>query len=315
MVVALAPVEYSDAAVPVRVPGVLSRQEEPELAFKIGGVVEEVLVRTGEAVKKDQVLARLRLDEIEAQLTQARSALAKAERDFARVERLQANAVATLEDLQDARTGVDVAAAQMRIAEFNRRYAVITAPADGQILRRLVEPNEIVAPGKAVLGFAADDSGWLVRAGVADADLARLQPGDRAEVTLSHAAEMTLPGAITRIAGAANSSTRTTEVEILLAQPPTAARSGVAVAVTLWPRPVTPRPVVPASVLIEGEGGVASVFVVRSGQDVALRQKVEVEALDGAKAYLRTALSPDLRLVVRGGEYLRDGSRVAEAPK
>lgn len=311
--VALAPVQYSDAAVPVRVPGVLSRTEESELAFKIGGIVEEVSVRTGEAVRAGQVLARLRLDEIDAQLAQAHSALAKAERDRQRVERLQANAVATLENLQDARTAVDVAAAQVRIAEFNRRYAVITAPADGHILRRLVEPNEVVAPGRPVLAFAADGSGWLVRAGVADADLARLTPGDRAEIVLSDHAPNTLAGRLARIAGAANPATRTTEVEILLEPGPGAARSGVAVTATLFPRPVEPRPVVPASVLIEGEGGRASVFVVAPGTAVARRQPVEIETLDGTSAYLRTRLPTDTRLVVRGGEFLRDGSKVVEA--
>lgn len=310
VVVELAPVEYSEAALPVRVPGVLSRKEEADLAFKVGGIVESVFVRTGEAVKKDQVLAQLRLDEIEAQVTQAQSGLAKSQRDLARVERLQANAVATLEDLQDARTAVDVAGAQARIAEFNRRYAVISAPADGHILRRLVEPNELVAPGRAILGFAADDAGWLVRAGVADVDLARVRIGDRAEIGLGRSEAVRVHGRVTQIAGAANAATRTTEVEIQLDTPPAEARSGVAVTATLLPQPVPARPRVPATVLIEGEAGGASVFVVEEGSAVARRQRVEVETLDGPYAYLRTALPQNARLVVRGGEYLRDGGRI-----
>src|SRR5262249_22124417 len=135
VLVELAPVTYSTAAMPVAATGVLGRRTESDLSFKIGGVVESVNVRVGEVVARDQVLASLRLDEIEAQLTQARSAWEKARRDLARVEKLRGGAVATLENLQDAQTAVDVAAAQVRIAEFNRRYAVITAPAAGRILR------------------------------------------------------------------------------------------------------------------------------------------------------------------------------------
>lgn len=311
--VAVAPVEYSTAAVPVHATGVLSRKNEADLSFKIGGVVESVLVRAGDAVKKDQVLAQLRLDEIDAQLAAARSGLAKAQRDLARVEKLQANAVATLENLQDARTAVEVAAAQVRIAEFNRRYAVIAAPADGWVLRRSVEPNELVTSGHTVLGFAANDGGWLVRAGLADADVVRLHVGDRGEVAVDGAPDTRIAGTITHISEAADPMTRTTQIEIALDRAPVEARSGMVVAATLFPPPVASRPRVPASVLIEGAQRMASVYVVDNGATVARRVKVEVEALDGADAYLRTPLPPTARLVVRGGEYLHDGASIAVA--
>lgn len=311
ILVELAPVTYSDAAVPVRVTGVLSRKAEADLAFKIGGIVEEIAVRAGDRVTKGQQLARLRLDEIDAQLLQAQTALAKAERDLARVEKLQANAVATLENLQDARSAVDVAAAQARIAEFNRRYAVITAPADGQVLRRMVEPNELVGAGKVILGFAADDEGWLVRAGVADADLARVRVGDRAAIAIG--GTDVGGGQVSHISGAADGATRTTAIEIALDSAPAAARSGMVVTARLTPQPVTPRPVLPASVLIEGQHATASVYLVAPGADVARRQVVELEALDGEQAFLRTALPRDAQVVVSGGEFLRDGGRVTVA--
>jgi RND family efflux transporter MFP subunit len=311
ILVELAPVTYSEAAVPVRVTGVLSRKAEADLAFKIGGIVEEIAVRAGDRVTKGQLLARLRLDEIDAQLLQAQTSLAKAERDLARVEKLQANAVATLENLQDARSVVDVAAAQVKIAEFNRRYAVITAPADGQILRRAVEPNELVSAGKVILAFAADDEGWLVRAGVADADLTRVRVGDRAEISLG--GTDIGGGKVTHISGAADTATRTTGIEIALDSAPAAARSGMVVTARVMPQPVAPRPVVPASVLIEGQHDTASVYLVQPGSDVARRQVVELEALDGERAFLRTALPREARVVVSGGEFLRDGGRVTVA--
>lgn len=311
VLVELAPVRYSDAAVPVRVTGVLSRKAEADLAFKIGGIVEEIAVRAGDRVTAGQLLARLRLDEIDAQLLQAQTSLAKAERDLARVEKLQAHAVATLENLQDARSVVEVAAAQVRIAEFNRRYAVIMAPADGQVLRRAVEPNELVSAGKVILAFAADAEGWLVRAGLADADLARVRVGDRAAVSVGGAEAA--GGRVTHISGEANAATRTTGIEIALDSAPAAARSGMVVTARVTPQPVPPRPVVPASVLIEGQHDTASVYLVQPGADVARRQVVELEALDGEEAFLRTTLPRDAQVVVSGGEFLRDGGRVTVA--
>ena len=310
--VELAPVVYADNAVPIRATGVLSRKTEADLSFKIGGVLEAVAVRVGDAVEKGQVLAQLRLDEIDAQLAQARSALEKAQRDLARVEKLQANAVATLENLQDARTAVEVASAQVRIAEFNRRYAAIAAPAAGRILRRTAEPNELVSAGKAILGFAADGDGWLVRVGLADADLVRVRVGDRAEIALGSEAAK-IAGTITQIAEGADAVTRTTQIEVTLERAPAEARSGFVGAAMLFPQPVKARPRVPASVLVEGTHRSASLYLVEPGATVAHRVIVEVEALDGTDAYLRTALPTTAQLVVRGAEYLHDGASIAVA--
>jgi RND family efflux transporter MFP subunit len=313
VVVQLAPVAYSDAAVPVRASGVLSRKTEADLSFKISGVVEAVLVRAGDVVEKGQVLARLRLDEIEAQVTQARSAHEKAQRDLERVEKLHTSGAVASEALQDARTALEQAAATARIADFNRRFAVITAPSVGRILRRAAEPDELAGAGKPILGFASDADGWIVRAGLAERDVARVQLGDRVEVTGACTEDKVWPGRVTQISEAVEPLTRTTQVEVALTAPPCSARSGSVAAVTLFPQPVAARPVVPATALIEGAAGTASVFVVDEGASASRRVTVDVEALSDTRVFLRTALPRTARIVASGGEFLRDGAAIAAA--
>ena len=306
LVVKLAPITRTTAAVPIRATGLLARRDEAGLSFKVDGVVETVLVRAGDTVKAGQELARLRLDEIEARAAAARSALDKARRDEERIERLQAKAVSTLENLQDARTAVELAEAQMKIAEFNRRFAVITAPAAGHILQRNVEPDEYVAPGRIVLGFASDSSGWLARVGLSSRDVARLSVGDRAEVAGA-------VGHLSQISAAADPATRTIAVEIALDSTPDGARSGSVAPVILHPPPGPSRPVVPASALIEATGSTAHLFIVDPGSTHARRLTVEIEALHGDLAYLRTPLPEGPQLVIQGSEYLRDGSPIQPA--
>lgn len=298
------PVVYSTEAVPVRATGVLARKREADLSFKTGGVIETVLVRVGDSVRKGQILARLWQDEIQAQVAQARSNFEKAQRDLARQERLHAGAVGTIEDLQDAHTTLELAAAQLKMAEFNSRYSVITAPEDGRILRRLAEPDELTAAGRAILSFASDSEGWIVRAALAESDVAGLRLGDRAEIDGAS-------GKISQISEGTDATTRTVPVEIALRTPPPHARSGMITAVTLFPQPVAARPVVPASVLIEGSGKKASLFLLDTGAEKVRRVPVEIESLENAQAYLRTTLPKTARLIVRGGEYLQDGAAVA----
>lgn len=314
LVVRTVPVAYSDRAVPVRATGLLSRKAEADLSFKVGGMIEAVLVRAGDEVKRGQELARLRFDEIDAQVAQAASVVEKARRDLARVEKLTAGRVATLENLQDARTAVDLAAAQLRIAEFNRKYAVVVAPDDGRILRRLAEPNEWVTAGKEILAFASDVEGWLVRAGLADADAARIRIGDR--VTVTHAGPESGPvaGRVTHISESADATTRTTPVEIQLEEVPRGVRSGVVVVATIQPGAVAARPVVPAAVLVEGEARTASVFLLDEAARTVKRVAVEIETIEGDNVYLRTALPRGQRIVSGGAEYLRDGSEVTLKP-
>lgn len=308
--VELAPVTYTTTAVAVRVPAVLARQTEAELSFKVRGVIAAVDVRAGDVVEAGQVLARLQLDEIDAQVEQARSGWAKANRDLERVEKLQAGRVATFENFQDARTAVDLAAAQVRIAEFNRRFAVITAPAAGRVLQRRAEPGEWVDSGHTILVFAADAEGWIARAGLSDRDIARVRVNDLVELrTAGGPASAT--GRVSHISAAAEPATRTTPIEIALDQPPADARSGGIVAATIQPQPGPARPVVAAAALIEGADDTASLFLVEQGTDRARRVRVEVEAIDGTSAYLRTPLPETARVVVRGAEYLRDGAPVA----
>src|SRR5262249_52417980 len=93
-------------APPVVASGMLSPKETVTLSFKIGGVVARVLVDEGQAVLAGDTLAALDLREIDAGVTRARSAAEKADRDLARARRLYADSVATLEQTQNAQTGL-----------------------------------------------------------------------------------------------------------------------------------------------------------------------------------------------------------------
>src|SRR5262245_50620066 len=95
--VRVAPIVFERVSPPITATGTLGPKEEVPLSFKIGGVVAQILVDEGQAVRKGQTLASLELAEIDASVTRARSAAEKAERDLARARRLYADSVATLE--------------------------------------------------------------------------------------------------------------------------------------------------------------------------------------------------------------------------
>lgn len=307
-----APVVLSTRAIPVRASGVVARRAEAALAFKIGGVVREVLVRAGDEVGAGQVLAALDLAESDAQLAQARSGVEKARRDRDRATELQERNVVSTELVENAATGLEQAEAALRIAEFNRRHAVVTAPTAGRILRRLVEPNETVAPNKVAVLFASNAEGWIARAGIAERDVVRLRLGD--SVTVRAAGQPPLPGEIVQIAGATDPATHTTEIEIQLASPPAALRSGSVADLEIQPAEVPSRPMIPVTALVEGAGRSAHVFLLSADGRSVRRQAVTVETVDNNLAFLATPLPAEARVATAGAEFLRDGAAVEVTP-
>jgi RND family efflux transporter MFP subunit len=305
-------VVLSPRAIPVRSSGVVCRRAEAQLAFKVGGIVREVLVRAGDEVAAGQVLAALDLAEIDAQLAQARSGVEKARRDRLRATELQERKVVSTELAQNAATGLEQAEAALRIAEFNRQYAIVTAPAAGRILRRLVEPNEMVPANKVAVLFASNEEGWIARAGIAERDIVRVRTGD--PVGVQAAGQPLLQGTVVQIAGATDPSTHTTEVEIQLASAPAALRSGSVADLEIQPADVASRPVVPVTALVEGDGRSAHVFLLSADGHAVRRQQVTVETVDRGLAYLATELPTGARVAVSGAELLREGAAVEVAP-
>ncbi len=310
--VQVAPVVVSARAIPVRVPGVVSRRAESSLAFKAAGIVRVVTVRVGDKVEAGQLLASLDLAEIDAQLAQARSGVEKARRDRDRALELKERDVVSTELAQNAATGLEQAEAVLRIAEFNRAHAVIIAPSAGHILKRLVEPNDAVAVNKVAILFASEDEGWIARAGVPEAEAARLRVGDSA--TVNPPGQTPLAGTLAQISEAADPATRTVELEVRLDTAPASLRSGSVVDLELQPGDVAGRPVVPVTALVEGDGKAAHVFLAAADGRTVHRRKVTVQAVDAGQAYLATEVPAGASIVVSGAEFLREGAAIEVVP-
>ncbi|MBL7137152.1 MAG: efflux RND transporter periplasmic adaptor subunit [Bacteroidales bacterium] len=180
--VAVIPAETKEIRETVHTSGQLSSKTEVRLSFKTGGVIEQIGVKEGQSVSRGDIIARLNLAEVNAIEHQAELGFQKAERDYQRVENLYNDSVATLENLQDARTALQVAKANLEIARFNRKYSVIEAPARGKILLKLAEEHEIVGQGQPVFLFGSSEEEWVVKASLTDRDVVKIDLGDPAMV-------------------------------------------------------------------------------------------------------------------------------------
>ena len=149
--VKLIPISSDTNLASINASGSVSTENEVKLSFKIGGVIENILVKEGDKVKKGQLLATLNAVEISAQVQQVQLSLEKAQRDYQRANNLFKDSVVTLEQLQNVKTGVDIARQNLQQVLFNQQYSKIYAPVDGFVTKKISSAGELASPGAPVL--------------------------------------------------------------------------------------------------------------------------------------------------------------------
>lgn len=310
--VRVANAESGPAAPPIRTSAVLAHKDEMRLAFKTGGVIATINVDEGATVKAGQLLAELELAEVSSQVEQARQMLDKAERDLARGERLYAEQVIALEQLQDLRTQRDVAAQGLKATRFNREYSAIVAPADGVVLRKLAQARETTAPGAPVLILGSADRGFILKASLSDRDIVQLQLDDRATVRFDALPGIAFDAHVARLPAAADSRSGMFDIELAMAGSDARLRSGLVARVSLTPASAAAAQLVhvPIAALIEGEGERAAVYRYRPEDSSVSRQRVEVAFIDGERVALRDGLQAGAQVITDGAAYVVEGRRV-----
>lgn len=310
----VAPVERGVHPLPIRASGRLAARAETPLAFKVGGVIQSILVDEGDRVRAGEPLARLDRTEINAQVREARSALEQARRNLQRTTRLYRDSVATLEEKQNAETAVEMAEARLEQAQFNRRYAVITAPESGPILERRAEEGELVGPNVPVLVLGATGRGWVMRAGLTDRDIVRIQRGDSARVMIDAHPNRRFAARVRQVADAADPRSSTYTVELDVDPAGAAFKSGFVAKADLYPSDADTLTLLPATALVEGEGMRGTVYTLDARADTARVRRTSVRIfrfLDDRLALPGDALPPDATVVTAGAARLEDGDRVA----
>jgi RND family efflux transporter MFP subunit len=298
------------ASPPIATNGIVAIKGEMKLSFKVGGVIKSIRVREGQEVKKGERLAEIELTEVNAQVEQTRQLAEKAKRDMERGERLYNDQVISLEQLQDLRTQARVAEAQLNEAEFNRGYAVITAPGDGVILRKLAEERELVPPAQPVLIMGTHDRGYIVRAALSDREIVQLKLGDPAEIRMDAYPSQSIAGSITEIAGASDARSGMFPIEVRFESVPVSLASGLVAKLNLHPSAARQRQLtyVPIGAVVEGNGDRASVYVVDG--DRAKRRAVRVAFIGPESVALDDGVKPGERVVTDGALYLQDDERI-----
>ncbi len=308
--VQVAPVVQKSMALPINTSGKLYTSVESKLSFKIPGIIAHIYADEGQSVKKGTLLAALDLIEMKAKVNQANSAQQKAQRDLERAQRLYADSVVTLEQLQNANTALDIEASDVKVAEFNLRYSAIYAPESGKILKKFAEEGELIGSGNPVFLYGSSKEGWVLRAGVTDQQIIQLQVGDLANITFDAYPDMKFSAKISEIEAIANPYTGTFEVELKLDHSDIHLYSGFVGKVTIIPSITKKYSIVPIESLIEGNENEGYVYGADRSSNTVTKYKIKIGKIVENQMLVYSGLENVHEVVTYGTPYLTTNSSI-----
>lgn len=322
-------ITMSDASASSRYSATIRPDVQVDLAFRVGGYVEDILslpgsdgrsrhVQEGDYVRKGVVLARVRDSEYRDRVTEAESTMRRAKADFERASDLyEAKSVSLAE--------YDAASAQYTSAKARHSQAVevledctLEAPIDGYVLNRNVEVGALAAVGIPVF-VLADTRAVKVVYGVPDVAVGALRIGAAQAITTAAVPGEVFEGTITRISAAADPNSRVFEVECSIPNPNNRLKVGMIASLETESNvAATPRTLIPLNAVLRppGQTDGYAVYVVDGPEanTVARLRTVTLGEVVGDAVVAESGLQAGERIIMTGATLVTDSQRVRVIP-
>lgn len=288
--------------------GLVTTENEGKYAFKIGGVISKILVHEGQFFKKGQLLAVLNNTEINSSLDQAKLSVEKANRDYTRAMNLYKDSVATLEQVQNAKTALDVARKAQDAVAFNNQYSVIYAASDGFVTEKIGNEGEVVAAGAPVLAIneSKGNSGYELKVGVADREWAVIRIDQKASVVLDGFPDKEIPAYVFRKSQASDNAGGSFQVELKLQLGTLTPATGMFGKAEIFTGATSHSTVIPYDALIEADGNKAFIFGVDNNK--VKRIPIVISGFDNKQVYVKSGLEHVSQIVVSNSAFLNEQS-------
>ncbi|HJU83080.1 MAG TPA: efflux RND transporter periplasmic adaptor subunit [Holophagaceae bacterium] len=256
--------------------GTLLAVNRAELKAEVPGRVTRVAFQEGDPVKSGAILATQDEDDLslgaqaaEAQYAVAQAQAAQAKRDADRAAALLEKRSVTRQFAQQTETAYNAAVASERAAaseagaaRVRLKKARITAPFEGQVGRRLVQPGDVLVPGQPVFEVV-DNRKLEIQADLPASGMALVKPGQAVRFRVP-GFENPFDATLTQVSPSLSKDGRNLRVRIEVPNPDRLLKSGTFVEGVILGTGEQTLPALPSS-LVKAQDRNADVFVVEQG--------------------------------------------------
>ncbi|MFZ4928854.1 efflux RND transporter periplasmic adaptor subunit [Chryseobacterium sp. Mn2064] len=287
--------------------GTFLPKQEMNQSSEISGRIVNVLVKEGSRVGAGQVLATIKRDAIEVDVTQAQNNLQNAIIDNQRYENAYKTGGVTKQQLDNSRLQLKNMQAAVKAQSVKVNDTSIRAGISGTINKKMVEPGTVVSPGTAMFEIVNINS-LKLSVLVDESQIGKIQLGQEVPIKVNVLPEDSFVGRITFIAPKSDASLNfPVEIEVQNRGNLKAGMYATAKFSTNNGAETKNMLTVPAEAFVNGVSS-GQLFVVQNG--VAKLIKVTIGKVYGDKVQVLSGLNGGEQVVTSGQINLDNGSKV-----
>lgn len=300
-------VQYESINTDYTANGTFLPKAETNLSSEISGKVVSVLVKEGSRVGAGQVVATIKKDAIEVDMSQAQNNLQNAIIDNQRYENAYKTGGVTKQQLDNSRLQLKNAQAAVRAQSVRVNNAAVRAGISGTINKRMVEPGAVVSPGTPMFEIVNINS-LKLSVLVDESQVGKIQLGQQVAINVNVLPEDSFSGRITFIAPKSDASLNfPVEIEVQNRGNLKAGMYATAIFQTNNGAETQNMLTVPATAFVNGVSS-GQIFVAQNG--VAKLIKVTPGKVYGDKVQILNGLKNGDQVITSGQINLDNGSKI-----
>lgn len=307
----------------INLPGEVRPLYEVTLYAKVDGYLETLTVDKGDSVKSGDLIADIDVPELRANLARYKAELELVQAEFKQMSETGANGAAyvTAADSEAARARLAVAGGKVAVAKANLqhteamlKYARVTAPFDGTITKRYVDPGAYIpvpnaadTPEAAAIVNLTSFKTLRMQVAVPETEATHIKIGQPIRWTTDDYPGEHFDGKVTRAYWAFDKATKTMLTEAQMSNPEMKLRPGMLVNARIAIEKKNDALLLPVDAVVREKAN-SFVFIFTDGK----AKKVPIQAgfNDGTNVEIIAGITPSDLAIVPGRQTLRDGQSV-----
>ena len=280
--------------------GELKAQRSVNVSPERQGILEELLVKEGDIIKKNELIARMKAGDIAYRLEEQKVEYEKQKAALYRRENLYIEGAISAEDYEDFRKSYLKSRARFNQIKVEGQDLEVLAPFDGVITARYAEPGSFVTPTTRASSSAGATSssivelsqGLEVSAKVPESDIGRIKINQNAFIRVDAYPDQRFQAKVTEIAPRAVKTNNVTsfEVTLLLEQEPKKLRIGMTADIEFQSGKSEITTLVPTVAIVTKKGEPGLLIVGKNKQPKF--QEVELGISSGSKTAIIKGIKP-----------------------
>lgn len=266
----------------------------------ISDAVEEILVKVGDYVEKDQTVITFPKSNISANYFQAEAGFKAADQAFRRVENLYKNNGVSRQSFDDARTQYEV---QLANWENVQKLVEVKAPISGYITRINVNPSDNVKPGAELFTVSNYDQ-LTSTVWVGDQDIRKIANGQNVTALWQ---DEKISGVVTQVDLAKDPGKKAFAVKIKLENQNHSIPSGITADLQIRVKSINDAIVLHRKEFLGSEG---DYYVFLEKEGYARRQAIEPGISQGMYYSINSGLIEGDRIITEGLNLVRENGKV-----